>query len=142
MQFTNQDSQSKECLDFEYLVTLDDRTFVQAQLEDIIEIHKLVSLLFICEVDDKIIKIYKYVLIDVYINDLDSNRNFAIARFIAKIYLIDNLKINVLIEIDVLELHKISLDFEHYLVRIDACRDFTISINVINKINLYLKRII
>jgi len=91
-------------------------------------------LLFVCKVNNKIIKINKYILINVYINNLDSNYNLVVARFIVEIYLIENLEINVLIEINMLNLQKINLDFNYYLVKIDACKDFTISINIINKL--------
>lgn len=112
------------------------------QLDNIIEIHKLVLLLLVRKVNNKIIKTSEYITINVYINDVNSNCNLAIVRFITKIYLINNLKINLFIEINMLKLQKIILNFDYYLVRINVCINFIVFINVINRTNLYIKRII
>lgn len=112
------------------------------QLNNIIEIHKLVLLLLVRKVNNKIIKTSEYITINVYINDVNSNCNLAIVRFITKIYLINNLKINLFIEINMLKLQKIILNFDYYLVRINVCINFIVFINVINRTNLYIKRII
>lgn len=136
------DNESEECLDFDCSITLDDRVFVQAQLDDIMKIHKLVSSLLIRDVDDKMIKTSEYVTIDVYIDDVDSSHKFVISRFMTNIHLVNNFKINLLLEIDVLESQKMILDFDKHLVKIDVYQDFTTLINVINKANSHIKRII
>lgn len=106
------------------------------------KIHKLILLLLFQKVDNKIIKISEYITINVYIDDIDSNRNLAITRFITKIHLMNNLKANLLFEINVFESQKIILNFNYYLVRINICKNFVAFINVINRTNSYIKRII
>lgn len=106
------------------------------------KIHKLVSLLLVRRIDDKIIKTNEYVTINVYIDDVDFNRNLVISRFMTKIHLINNLKVNLFLEMNVLKSQKMILNFDHYLVRIDIYKNFIALINVINKTNLYIKRII
>lgn len=68
------------------------------------KIHKLISLLFVRKIDDKIIRTNKYVTIDIYIDNVNSNCNFAIFEFITKIYLVNNLIVNLFLEMNVLEL--------------------------------------
>ena len=89
-------------LNFDCSIILNDRNFMQRHLNKIIMMHKLVSLLSMKEVNEKMLRTFKYVIICLYLNVVDFKRQLIIARLIAKIHLIDVLTTNLLLIINVL----------------------------------------
>ena len=59
------------CLNFNYLITLKNRDFMQRYLNDIMIMHKLASSLSIRRIDDKMLKTSEYVTIYICLNVID-----------------------------------------------------------------------
>ena len=59
------------CLDFNCSITLNDRSFMQHYLNEIMMMHKLVSFLSMKEVNEKMLKTFEYVTICICLNVID-----------------------------------------------------------------------
>ena len=70
----------------------------------------------------------------------DVNEIITIVVFV-KIYLINNLKINMLVDVNVFKSQRIIVNFDHNILIIENCK-IKIVIDSINRVKLYLKRII
>lgn len=83
----------------------------------------------------------EYAILEFSVND--SLRDVAIReKFQKQIYIVINLKINMLIEFDILDSQKIYLNYKHEQLIIDSCKRIAISIIVIsvkNKINKVIR---
>ena len=66
-----------------------------------LKIKKMISLILIRGVKNKIVNINKYVIIIVYINDIINNI-IKIICFIMKIYFINDFKINIFLETNIM----------------------------------------
>ena len=77
----------------------------------------------------------------MFITDIDVVDNSITTIIIVEIHLIDDLKANILVNVDVLKLQKIILNFEHNIFIINNY-NITTTINLINRDKLYIKRII
>ena len=80
--------------------------------------------------------INEYVVISCFIRKKLSNDLNYLVKFIIKIYLIDNFKTNILIDINIMKLQKMNLLFINNILIIDACKNLKVSIDTIIKINL------
>ena len=115
-------SEVENCyLNFDYLITLNDRNFMQRHLNEIMMMHKFVSSLSIKKIDEKMLRTFKYVTIYICLNVIDFEQQSIIAKLIAEIHLIDNLTTNLLLIIDVLIFQKMILNFKNRLIRINIC---------------------
>ena len=79
-----------------------------------------------------IIKINEYVITQFYIDNIITNKKSIIAYVIVEIYLINDLKINMLIEINILKSQKIILNFEHNTLTINNCQNIKVAIDLIS----------
>ena len=77
----------------------------------------------------------------MFVNNINIVDNVITTIIIVKIYFINNLKTNIFVNIDVLKSQKITLNFEHNIFIINSC-EVTTTINLINCIKFYIKRII
>ena len=80
----------------------------------------MLSLIRIKKLDNIIYNIDKFIIIIIYVNGELFNDILIVAKMIIKTHLIDNLKINMLIDNDVFVLQKIKLDFINEKITIDA----------------------
>ena len=104
------------CFNFEYSLTLKNYNFIKKQSNKI-KIRKLISLILMREI--KKIKINEYVITQLYINNIITNKKLIIVYVIVEIYLINDLKVNILIKINILKSQKIILNFEHNILTIN-----------------------
>ena len=74
------------------------------------EIRKILSSLRVKELDSTMHNIDKYMLILIYLLDLKRNDYKALTYIIREIYLINNLKVNLLIRNDIIKSKKIILN--------------------------------
>ncbi len=58
-----------------------------------------------------------------------------------QVYVVDNLKTNILIELDILDLQKININYKREILELNYCQDITMSIIVI-AIKDKIKRVI
>ena len=79
---------------------LKDRTYFYKHTFKL-EIKKLIFLIPIYKINNKILNLNKYIIITIYMNDI-INDIFKIIFLIIKVYLVKDLKINILINIDII----------------------------------------
>ena len=89
-------------LDTSYSVTLGDRTYLLKQVPGL-EIKKIVSSIPIRGVGNKIIYLDEYTIVIIYINSI-INGVSKTTYLIIEVYIIDNLKANILIKTDIITL--------------------------------------
>ena len=70
----------------------------------------------------------KYMILDLYILK-KCRENSVIAHFKKKFHIINDIKINILIKINIIKLKQINLDFENKIITIFTCRNMQIFIN-------------
>ena len=126
------------CLDFECFVILNNRNFLQHYLNNIMMIYRLISLLLIREINDKMLKTSKYVMTYVCIDVIDFEQ-FITTRFLAKIYLIDDLTANLLFVTNVIISQQIILNFKNRVICIDIC-NVIVFIDIMTRKNFNIKR--
>ena len=97
--------------------------------------------LLVKEINNKLIKISDFMLVQLFIIDVDVVDKFITTTIIVKIHLMNNLKVNMLINVNVLKSQKIILNFEHNIFIVNNCKITTI-INLINRNKSHVKRII
>ena len=105
------------------------------------KIQQLIFSLSVRKVNDKLIKFSDFVLTQLFIDDIDVVDKFITTTIIVEVHLIDDLKTNMLIDVDVFKSQKMILNFEHNTLIINNC-DITTTINSVNREKSHVKRII
>ena len=114
-------------LNIEYLVTLIDRVYLKKVLSNI-QIKKILVSILVRDIENKIIYIDKYIQIKIFVSDNIDNKS-TIEFFIMKVYIVDNLKANMLIKINNLKFQNIATNFNTTIAKIEAYKNLTIFIN-------------
>ena len=78
----------------------------------------------------------------LYINDIVIDDKFIMICVIVEIHLMNDLKINMLIDVNVFKSQKMILNFEHNTLIINNCQKIKIVIDSINRIKSHQKRTI
>jgi len=63
----------------------------------------------------------KYVIVFIYFSNKDKNENFVIAKITREVYLVENLKINILIKNNLIDFEKIVINIIDKLIFINNC---------------------
>ena len=106
-----------------------------------IKIQQLISSLLIRKINDKLIKINNFVIIYLFVIDInDVDEVITIAVFV-KIYLIDNLKINMFVDVNIFKSQRMIINFDYNILIIENC-EIKVVIDSISRVKLYFKRII
>ncbi len=63
----------------------------------------------------------KYIILSLYFSNKDRKKNLIIAKIIRKVYLINNLKTNILIKNNLIDSKEITIDINNKLVFINSC---------------------
>ena len=109
------------CLDIEIDVILIDREFFKAQTSTI-SIRTMTTSLKIRDLDTTKYQSFEYAIVDIYLSSTRSTNDEKINALIRReIYLIDNLKANMLIENDIIDLEKIVIDMHKRETLITSC---------------------
>ena len=108
-------------INFDCLLIMKMRNFMKQQLNDDMKIQKLISSISIRKISDKLIKISDFVLINLYIIDVDFINKFITAVIIAKIHLMNNFDVNMFIDVNVLKSQKMTLNFDNNKLIINSC---------------------
>lgn len=106
----------KMCLNLGYLIILDNRTLLTALFNFENRIRKQAFSISIREYDNKIINAMKYIVINLYflkmLEEIKAfNKKIALTKVQMKVYLINNFKINMLINTDILILYQFILNY-------------------------------
>ena len=96
-------------ININYIITIIDRTFILI----IVKIRKIIIKITIRKLRFKIYYSNKFIIFIFYIKEVFFNNNDIriFAKIIREIYIIDNFKINMLIDIDIFILKRIIIDF-------------------------------
>ena len=100
-------------------------------------IKQLLLLLSIRDIDNTIHHISEYTVVSLYVDDyivdqIDEKR-FAIVKIQIEFHIVDDLRINILIENDVFRAQRITLNLKKQTIILINCRNFIIFINVTTK---------
>ena len=120
----------KKCLDIDVDLILINRVFLKRQASDL-SIRIMTTSLSIRDLDTTQHKTTKYAIILMYLNDEDNFDRKIRACFHREIHIVDDLKVNILIDIDVIDAENIIIDIESKIARIDNY-NVIISIEVCN----------
>ena len=114
---------------------------MKLQLNNEMKIQQLFSSLSMKKINDKLIKINDFVMINLFFVDINVVDEFIIVVISIEVHLINDLKINMFVDVNVLKFQKMILNFEHNIFVINNC-DVTIIIDFVNRVKFYIKRII
>ena len=122
----------KTCFDTRTSINLIDVIFIKKILLEC-SIHKTNLLISIRDIDD-VQKFNEFVLIIMYINNVinDDNKinSSIIVAITRQIHFINDLKIKILVDNDIMTSKKMLLNFDRQKIRIDNCRDLRTSLNI------------
>ena len=83
------------------MITLKNRKFIKQQLNENIKIQQLTSLLLIRKINNKLIKISDFVIICLFVIDINNIDEIITIVVFLEIHLINNLKINMFVNVNV-----------------------------------------
>ena len=132
------------CLDIDCFLTIENRVYVKRTFF-IISIRQLIASLSVRSIDNNIHSFNEYVVVDLFMNDhviITEKKTSATNRFSIEIHIVDELKINLLIDNDVLNVQRMSLDLKFQTTILANCHDFKVFIDIIAKKNFDQRRII
>ena len=120
----------KSCLDTDARLTLVDRQFLKSQASNV-HLRIMITSLIIRDLSTRQHKIDEYVMIFIFmieINVVDENVR---ATFRREIHVVDDLKTNILIDNDIMSSKDISIDSDKYTAHIESCK-ITILVEIKN----------
>ena len=120
-------TEQKLCMNSETFMSLVDRAFLTKQLFHIVR-HKTTSSIKIRGIESAIHDNSEYVILDLYMSG-KYQENSATAHFKTEFHIVNDVKTNMLIEMNVMKSERINLDFENKIMIISTCRDIQVSIN-------------
>jgi len=119
MRYSINNKKIKKCSNFKCDMLLANRKFLVSQLYKTI---KRITIFFkIRDIDDRKHNTSKYCELDFYILKTLSNKTFAITYFKREMHVIDNLRIKIFIDINILRLKVIVFDVTQKKIVIDSC---------------------
>lgn len=118
------------CLDTDCNATLCDKKFIFTKINDL-RIQKMITLFQIREMDFIIYETDEFVMILIYFLEKNKNEQSTLACIIQKIYLIDNFKVNMLIDNDIIKFENFVIDISKRTAIIESCEIIT---------NLFIKQ--
>lgn len=125
---TSDEQKNELCVNNETFMSFANRKFV---LEKLLEtrIHKTFIKVNVRRIEAKFHDNFKYVYIDFYLFE-EFKRQSSLAHIKTKIHLMNDLKINVLIEMNIMKSEKITLDFRKKVMIISTCDNFRTLISI------------
>ena len=119
------DKKKESYIDANYIIIIANRTFILVNTQ----IKKITNRILIRGLRFKIYHFDEYVILIFYIKGvlLDNTRVFI--EIIREIYIINDLKTEILIKVDILILERINIDFASQSIFIDSYRELIVFIN-------------
>lgn len=104
----------------------------------------MTSFILVRTIENVIHQFIEYLLVIFYIENIlsSSNKKKAIAKITREIHLVDSLKINMLIKIDILISKLIIMNINERTLFIESCRNLTVKINAMFRVNLNIRRVV
>ena len=106
-----------------------------------LKIKKMIFFISIRDVGNKIVNTNKYVIIIAYVNEIINNITKIIC-FTIKIHFVNDLKINILFETNIMTFQEMIMNLKTRILKFEKCQKLQISIDVIARIQSHFKRII
>lgn len=128
---TSNEALNDLCVDNETFMSLMNRKFLRKRLSDI-QIHSTVTKTNVRKIDTELHDTSNYVLLNLYLSE-EFKKNAALTHFQIKVHLIDDLKTNVLIDMNIMRSEQMTLDFHRKTMIISTCNDFTTSVTIKRK---------
>jgi len=97
------------CVNIEYIIILIDRKFLEDLVLNLF-IKKTQIFIFVCDINIARHLINNYLVLNIYIKDYICNKKF-IAHICQKIYIVNNLKIKLLFDINIIASKQIIVNF-------------------------------
>lgn len=130
--FLSDDDVSKKlCVDIDISMSLTNRKFVKRQRLDII-IHQTKFKVIVRGIDAQVHDNFEYVILNFYVSDKFKKQNMT-AHFQIEMHLIDDLKTNVLIDMNIMISEEMIVDCEKRKLTIEKCDEFEINVLVARK---------
>ena len=86
--------------------------------------------------------IFDYVVFNLYFDDQLIDKTTIIDKFDIEVHLVENLKINIFVDNDVLIVQHVKLNLTQQTMQLNNCQNFVVFINVLTRKKVELKRII
>ena len=110
-------------------VIFDDRAYLVKNVSGL-EIRKMAFFISVRGVGNKVVSTNEYVMVIVYVNDV-INDITRITCFTMKMHLINDLKINILLETNIMTSQEMTMNLKTRIVKLGKCQRLQISIDVI-----------
>ena len=131
----------KICIDIDCFVIMIDRKFF-TQLLFNVSMQKLISFIFVQNVNDKIVKSDEFMFVNMTFDKMLKSKHEIIDVIEIKIHFIDDFAINMLFVNNVIYSQNIKINFEKRRFTIVKCENFRVSIDVFSRVISHVKRII
>ena len=118
-----------------------DRSFLRSTLLNYF-IQRMIIVILMREINENIIKSDKFIIINVIFKDFDNKKHAIKNVIIAKLHVINDFNINLLLNNDVLNLKNIIVDLKWRKLIIKNCESLKILIKMKTRKTFYVKRII
>ena len=129
------------CLNTDCFMTIANRKIVQQYFSNS-TIKQLSSFISMRNIDNIMHHIFDYVVLTLYLDDQLVDKIATIDKFQIEIHLIDDLKINILIDNDILTTQQVKLNLAQQIVQLNSCQNLVAFINVLIRQEAEVKRII
>ena len=97
------------------------------------------------DIENVIIFLFEYIFLKLFLSEkIDISKKTVIEKIRCYVYIVDNLKTNLLIESDILDSEQITINYKQEILYIGSCRDIRVFIKIIfikNKIKKSSKNI-
>ena len=124
--------------------TIENRVYVK-RIFFFILIRQLTISLSVREIENNIHSFSEYIVVNLFINNhviINEKKTSTTNRFLIEIHIVDELKINLLINNNVFNTQRTLLNLKTQIATLINCRNLKIFINIIAKKNVDQKRII
>ena len=125
------DTSNSLCADFEISMSLIDRDYLTKRLSKI-KIQKITTSVTIRDIEKQIYDNSKYVMIDFYISERIIDES-VLAHLADEIHIVNNLKVNMLIDMNIMNSEQIILDFDKNILIVSTCKGLSAFIFITSK---------
>ena len=123
-----------------FVTIIDRKSLIQLLFN--IFVQKLVSSIFVRNVNDKIVKSNEFMFVNMTFDEMFKSKHEIIDVIEIEMYFIDDFAINMLLVNDVIYSQNIKIDFEKRRFIIIKCENLRVSIDVFSRVISHVKRII
>ena len=129
------------CVDFDNSIFMIDRSFLRNILSNHL-IQRMIIVISIREINENVIKSDEFIIIKIIFEKIDSKEHSIKNVIIAKLHVINDFDVNLLIENDILISKNMIVDLKRRKLIIGSCESLEMSIRMKTWKNFHVKRII